>query len=256
MWTLLLALTAHGGEFTVLEPGLELARLDSPRKSSIGDSVITVLRIDPEHWDLEVVAASKIAPGESKTAKAWGEQTGMIATINAGMYEMDHSTATFWMKVGEHVNSTRWQTKAGSLMVLDGSGPDKIIDLRCEDGDAAKKAYPTQVQSYRMLNCSGEPAWKPSKRIWSHASIGMDGSGRILFIHARSPWSTHDFAKILLELPLDLKRLQYAEGGPEASLYVKEGDLELFGSFETGFVENDKNSRAWPIPNVIGVKAK
>ena len=29
-------------------------------------------------------------------------------------------------------------------------------------------------------------------------------------------------------------------------------DLDLSGSYETGFVENDRNERQWPIPNVIG----
>ena len=224
MWTLLLlTLAAHGGDFAELKPGLELARLPSPVTSPVGDSEITVLRIDPARWDLEVIAASKVSPGENHTAREWAELRGLEATINAGMYETDHSKATFWMKIGEHLNSKNWQSKAGSLLVLDGELADKIIDLRCEDGQAAKEAYPTQIQSYRMLDCAGEPAWKPSTRVWSHASIGMDGSGRILFIHARSPWSTHDFAKILLQLPLDLKRLQYAEGGPEAGCDLSTG---------------------------------
>ena len=30
-------------------------------------------------------------------------------------------------------------------------------------------------------------------------------------------------------------------------------ELELIGSYETGFLENDDNARAWPVPNVIGV---
>jgi hypothetical protein len=45
------------------------------------------------------------------------------------------------------------------------------------------------------------------------------------------------------------------EGGPEATLYVNAGgtELERFGSYETGFNENDDNDRAWALPNVIGV---
>ena len=35
-----------------LEPGLESAEVPLPIKSAIGDSTITVLRIDPAHFDL------------------------------------------------------------------------------------------------------------------------------------------------------------------------------------------------------------
>jgi hypothetical protein len=46
----------------------------------------------------------------------------------------------------------------------------------------------------------------------------------------------------------------HAEGGPEASLSVRGAvKLDLSGSFETGFVENDLNMRQWAIPNVLGV---
>ena len=43
---------------------------------------------------------------------------------------------------------------------------------------------------------------------------------------------------------------------PEASLFVKEPNLELVGSFETGFMESDDNKVAWPLPNVIGIRPR
>jgi hypothetical protein len=51
---------------------------------------------------------------------------------------------------------------------------------------------------------------------------------------------------------------QHLEGGPEAQLFlVREGEeLELMGSYETVFFESDANRTAWPVPNVIGVRAK
>jgi hypothetical protein len=30
-------------------------------------------------------------------------------------------------------------------------------------------------------------------------------------------------------------------------------DIDLSGSYETGFFEHDGNDRQWPIPNVLGV---
>jgi hypothetical protein len=30
----------------------------------------------------------------------------------------------------------------------------------------------------------------------------------------------------------------------------------MFGSYETGFREDDSNAVAWPIPNVLGIKRR
>ena len=35
--------------------------------------------------------------------------------------------------------------------------------------------------------------------------------------------STHDLVEILLDLPLDISRAMYVEGGPQAQLYVNAG---------------------------------
>jgi hypothetical protein len=89
----------------------------------------------------------------------------------------------------------------------------------------------------------------------------------VLFMHVRSPFSTHDLIEMLLELPIGLDRAMYAEGGPEAQLFVRAGgaagadagervELELLGSFESGFHEADDVTVALPVPNVIGVERR
>ncbi len=90
----------------------------------------------------------------------------------------------------------------------------------------------------------------------------MDHAGRVLFIHVRSPFSTHDLINALLELPIDLQNAMYAEGGPEAQLYVSSGSrqLEFTGSydssFNSSFSENDAINIAMRVPNVIGVERR
>jgi hypothetical protein len=51
---------------------------------------------------------------------------------------------------------------------------------------------------------------------------------------------------------------QHLEGGPEAQLYINMGgtELEVVGSYETDFNESDDNDRAWPIPNIIGLRPR
>ncbi len=103
------------------------------------------------------------------------------------------------------------------------------------------------------MTCKRANAWKLQPKRWSTAAIGVDGKGRVLFLHARSPWPVHDFVERLLALPIDLQRAMYTEGGPEATLYVHAGKVErdFVGSFETGFMENDGNTEEWPLPNVV-----
>ena len=50
----------------------------------------------------------------------------------------------------------------------------------------------------------------------------------------------------------------HVEGGPEASLSIHAGgiDLDLNGSYETSFNENDGEKKQWPLPNVLGVARK
>jgi hypothetical protein len=248
------------GAFHQLEPGLELGHFPSPTPTLMGDGRVTVLRVDPSQFSVELLSRAREHPDSSLTGPTWLDTHGLVAVTNAGMFAMDHSTATFAMIDEGQVNNATLQDKAGSAMLLepqDGGLPSaRLLDLRCEDLEPQRASYGSLVQSYRLLDCDGAPAWQPSHKVWSHALVGMDHSGNILFIHARSPWSTRQFTEILLSLPLGLARLHYAEGGPEATLAIEHGgrSLTLVGSYETGFNENDRNQQAWAIPNVIGVR--
>jgi len=59
----------------------------------------------------------------------------------------------------------------------------------------------------------------------------------------------------LLRLPLGLRAAMYVEGGPEATLYAKDGGREIgvVGSFGSKAEQTEANARQWALPNVIGV---
>ena len=67
----------------------------------------------------------------------------------------------------------------------------------------------------------------------------------------------HDFNNELLRLGIGLVAAQHLEGGPQAQLYIKTGDMEfeISGSHGTSFRQDDI-SVAWPIPNVLGVRPR
>ena len=245
-------------EWQALEPGLDLGEFPATRASDRGDSIVRALRVDPARFDLRLMNASAPDQGRALTAKRWCARAGLVAAINASMYQTDHRTSVSLMRTGAHTNNPRL-TKDRAILAFDrldaSVKPVAIIDRDCEDIEKLRDRYGSLVQSIRMISCKRKNVWSPQPRRWSAAAIGRDAQGRVLLIHVRSPYSTHDLIDVLMALPLGLERALYAEGGPEAQLYVTSGgrEHEWVGGYETGVGEDDDNRAAWPVPNVIGV---
>ena len=249
-----------GESWEVLEPGLELGILLAPRPASAGDGLVRVLRVDPERFELRLMSASA-TDGRARTARQWCEDHDLVAAVNASMYQQDYLTSVSLMRTRDHVNNARLTRHRAVLAfeALDHEVPPvKMIDLECERFDDWEGHYGSFVQSIRMLSCEGDNVWQPQARRWSTAAIGIDEGGRVLLVHVRSPFATHELIDLLVELPLAVKSLMYAEGGPEAQLYVRvaERDYEFVGSFAGTLGESSDNQRAWPIPNVLGIVRK
>ena len=241
-----------------LEKGLELGTFVSPQPAEVGDSLIRVLRIDPKYYRLQLFNVSAIQNGNPITPKQWCRQYGLAAAINASMYQTDYRTSVSLMRKKGHTNNPRLSKDMTILAFdrLDNNVPQvKIIDRQCDDFGVLKTKYATLIQSIRMISCTGKNVWKQQSRRWSTSAIGMDGQNRILFIHVRSLYSTHDLINILKRLPLNISRAMYTEGGPQAQLYVKAADkeFEFVGSYEVGSSDANKGSLSWPLPNVVGI---
>lgn len=244
-----------------MEPGLDLGTFEANIPSKYSDSLIRVLRIDPKYFEFKLMNASAAQDKKKKSVRDWVKQNGLVAGINASMYQKDFMTSVSLMKTEKHVNSS-WFSKDKTVLVFDpidkSLPPVQIVDRDCDDFSKIRKQYKTQVQSIRMVSCKQKNVWKRQKRIWSTSAIGWDGSGRILFIHVRSPYSPHDLIDMLLKLPIDLKRAMYVEGGPDAQMFIRsrKKEYEFIGSYSSGSHESDKNHIGWPVPNVIGIKRK
>ncbi len=223
--------------------------------------MIRVLRIEPQEFEFRLLSASAPGQGQSLTAREWCRRNGVVAAINASMYQADHRTSVAFMKTRGHTNNHRL-SKDKVILAFDRVKNNvpliRIIDRQCEDFDAWKKKYRTFIQSIRMISCRGKNVWRQQPRKWSTALIGIDNKGRVLFIHVRSPYSTHDLINVLMALPLELSGAMYVEGGPAAQLYVGGSDREheFVGSLEAGFNEDDQIHLAWPVPNVIAISER
>ena len=239
------ALTAVVLAWRLIQPGVELASAQG----------LSVVRVDPAQARLTVALASeeKVAP---MTAADWCAAAQLSVAINLGMFQTDERSNVGYLRHGKHINNGRWND-FGAVLALNAT---KALWLDRDRSDVIQQtaAYDIVVQNLRLITTDRRNVWAANDRKWSEAAVAIDSKGRLLFLFSRAPWSMRDFNAFLLQLPLDVAGAMHVEGGPEASLSIHGGgvDLDLAGSYETGFLENDSNKRQWPIPNVLGVVVK
>jgi len=249
------ATASAAAAWTSLETGVELGIFPGPAGAP-GDGKIWVIRLDPRRFELKLVNASA-SDARPRTVREWATGAGAVAGINAGMFQTDGLTSVGLMRTRMHENNPRRNTRYKAVLAFDPVRPElppvRILDAACGELDVFPPAYGTLIQSIRMVSCDRKNVWAPGPKRWSAAAIGIDGSGRALFIHARSPWPVHDLVDALLALPVDLRRAMYVEGGPEAQLFVRAGgrELERLGALERGGAGEGSAGLAWEIPNAV-----
>lgn len=243
-----------------LQPGVEYGVfIDYAKQPYPGDPHLHVVRIDPTIAALKAATASS-RDGRARTAQAWCGEAKLAAAINMGMYRTDHLTNVGYARLPEAVNNPKWNDYRSALAFgpKDGTQPKTLwLDLDSAGAQGKLAGYGSAIQNLRLIRAPGKGVWGKQDKRWSEAAVASDKQGRILFIFSRYPYSMKELNDKLLSLPLGITAAMHVEGGPEASLSIHAGgvDLDLNGSYETGFVENDEESRQWPIPNVLGVAA-
>ena len=255
MICLLVSIEKETPGWKTIDDGLYLLEYKSPQLSSYDNSIITILKVDPNMYKFNLFSSSR-----RKTAKQWSLEHDLSVVVNAGMYDV-YSNNIGYMKDYENDYNLRLNHYNAVLAfnrVSDGVVPIQIIDLKEQDWSVLNKKYHTFTQSIRMVDLHGNNKWSKQEKMWSMVVVAIDKQGNALFIHTRSPYTVHDFINILMEAPLNIKNVMYLEGGPEASLYVKENFKEIsrVGSYETGFFEDNTNNEFWGIPNIIGITKK
>jgi hypothetical protein len=244
-----------------MDRGLQLGTFRAPQAAAAGDSLVRVLRIDLNYYQLRLLNASGVKNGVPLTPKQWCRQNWLVAAINPSMYQTDYKTSVSLMRTKIHVNNPRL-SKDMTILAFDRHKADvpraKIIDRQCDDLQFWQLKYGSLIQSIRMISCTGKNVWKPQTHRWSTSAIGIDGQDHILFIHVRSLYSTYDLINILKKLPLNISRAMYTEGGPQAQLYVNSGakEFEFAGSYETSSTQSNDGAIPWPLPNVVGISKR
>lgn len=261
-----LLLTSPGmalGPWQNLAPGMDLGTFSASRAGKSGDSQISVLRIDPDLWSLEVIGSGLNGGSSGRTARQWSKVHELTAAINAGMFATDYRTHVGYLRFRDKLhndNVNAYQSVAAFDPRRDGLPRFRIFDLDSPgvSMETILRDYASAVQNLRLIKRPGQNRWRPQEKTWSEAALGEDESGRILFIFCRVPYSMHDLNNELLGLGIGLVAAQHLEGGKQAQLYVRAGEMEyeISGNRSTPFHDEDDISLAWPVPNVLGIRPR
>ncbi|MHB8835469.1 MAG: phosphodiester glycosidase family protein [Candidatus Methylomirabilia bacterium] len=239
-----------------LGDGLELGRFPLPGR----DAQVQVLRVDPRRWELTLHG---LRSGDSGgyTAREWSRREGLAAAINAGLYQADYRTHSGYMRADGTVFSrgTNGYLSAAAFDPVNPNDPPfRIFELDDDPLATVLQRYRRVVQNLRLVKRPAENRWAPQQRRWSEAALGEDREGRALLIFCGAPLPLDRLIEALLALPLGLVAAQHLEGGSQAQFFVAAGGqtIELVGGYEGILSTPDADRTAWPIPNVIGVRAR
>ncbi|MCB9596269.1 MAG: phosphodiester glycosidase family protein [Sandaracinaceae bacterium] len=259
-----LALASFAGAQDSSSPpdGLVVERVRLPRAPRVaaGDRILTVVRVDLARYRLAVL--SSLRDGPPRPLDRWVADHHLAGGINAGMFLPNRRPVGTLVDRGE-VLSDRNPGRFDGIIGWDPrgrAGPIAAGGAGCPAGRAGILGrYASAVQGFRMMvDCQGRARPWPTRRIYSAAAFGRDADGRAVFLHTRTPYPMGVLNEMLVELRLGIRGLVYMEGGPEASLVVRDGPHQIteMGSWEDGFWENDGNDRLWDLPTVIGFQRR
>ena len=262
-----------------LDEGLSLGTF--PLTDDVNNATsIVVLRINPRYYRFTLLTKSEF--GKARTPRQWAKDFKLTALINASMYLPDQSTSTGYMRAGKHINNKRINKKFGAFFLAEPlqqptasqKKPSKknavnqqpqqtdpppsalLLDTHYHNWKELLPRYSIAIQNFRMISAKGKNLWTPEGRAFSIAAIGDDYEGNILFIQCHPPFSVHNFADKLQDLPIDLRQAMYVEGGSEASLHVRSKVLTRTWSGRHAAEFWTSDSMEHVLPNVLGIIKK
>jgi len=253
----------YTGEWNELEQGLYKKEFTAQFPSFLGDSKITIIKIDPKFFNFEMYNAETI-DSKKRTIDNWVNSAGLVGAVNAGMFitEGKEMTCSGLMINQGHVNNANMNSRYEMVLcfnpVHEYLQKVRLVDLTCSDEQYFmwQNNFQTFAQCLKVVSCGQYINWRGRNGYWSQVLWGQDRDGNTLWIFSRSPFRTAELGQQLLNTDLNIDKVMYLEGGPEASLYVNShGNVTAkMGSYETDFNENDLNTQFWGLPNIIGIR--
>jgi hypothetical protein len=228
----ILASSSHAGPapldtgWQLLEPGVELRRIDVAADSERPTERLWIIRLDPARVEFRVL----YDPVNPKPVSAWATESRPLLVLNGGYFALDDS--------GRHEaiglvvsDGLRWGTPlgdyAGMLAVTTG-GDVSVRWLRRQPYDSAEPLSQA-VQSFPMLvtpgGVVGFPANADEGAPARRTVVAEDRGGNILLIVApRGYLSLHELAAFLAGSDLGVDVALNLDGGGSTGVWMAAGD--------------------------------
>ncbi|MDQ6961378.1 MAG: hypothetical protein Q9M28_02450 [Mariprofundaceae bacterium] len=229
---------------------------------SYPDHKINILRIDPKAWKFSIHSTSQDKKKKSRSARSWAKHKDLYATINAGMFHLDHHTHVGYLQQKKHINSSKinYYKSIALFEPYDNTQPTfQIIDT---DNQAniqnTIKQYRYATQNLRLIKSPGISRWKSEKKAWIEAALGQDKQGRALFIFSHKAYRMQVFNALLLSLKIDIISAQHLEGGLQAQLFInpEKIDIKALQTHTQQQIHRQNNHLPWKIPFVLGIEPR
>jgi hypothetical protein len=248
--------------WTTLTKGMEYRELDAPTKSLIGDSKLSILRLDPALFRFDLLAASQFDSIPRKVT-AWADTFDLLVAFNSGMYSLEKPLQSrAYLKTGRHVNNGQLLQDFNLMLAL-GPKPNtnrsniEVLDLTCSDWQQEQNKFSGFAQGLRMIDCNASPMyWQKKIQSCSMLVAAEDEKGWFYLIFTRSPYTHNQMIDFMKQMPGGLHDAIYLEGGPETSLLIDVNGhhIKKVGSWVSDTWESDANKHFWPLPNIVGVR--
>lgn len=241
--------------------GVHFCETDAPVKSIIGDSKLTILKIDPKQVEFDLFTASGM-DRISRPVNVWADTMNLNIVFNAGMYDLGKPLISRGLLLnGTHTNQVNFKDGWNVLFALNlldsvNTVDAVVYDMQCTTYEQVRSQYASLAQGIRMIDCSGNPMFWKRNQSCSMLVCAHDDQDNLILLFNRSPFSQNQLISFMKQFPTPLHNAIYMEGGPETSLYVSIGEfcLQKVGSYVSGTYAKDTNETFWRLPNVIGIR--
>jgi hypothetical protein len=240
---------------------MEYREIDAPKKSFIGDSKISILRMDPQHFHFDLYTATQY-DSVPRDLHTWADTFDLLVAFNAGMYNLARPLQSrAYLKSGAHLNNGKILENFNLMLAL-GPKPNsqrsniEVLDLTCANWEQEQQNFSGFAQGLRMIDCNGNAMnWQKKVQSCSMLVAAEDQKGWFYLIFTRSPYTHNQMIGFMTEMPYGLHDAIYLEGGPETSLLIDVNGhcIEKVGSWVSTTWERNDNNHFWRLPNIVGV---
>jgi hypothetical protein len=253
--------TPDYSQWVELTKGMEYREIDAPKKSFIGDSKISILRMDPQHFHFDLYTATQY-DSVPRDLHTWADTFDLLVAFNAGMYNLARPLQSrAYLKSGAHLNNGKILENFNLMLAL-GPKPNsqrsniEVLDLTCANWEQEQQNFSGFAQGLRMIDCNGNAMnWQKKVQSCSMLVAAEDQKGWFYLIFTRSPYTHNQMIGFMTEMPYGLHDAIYLEGGPETSLLIDVNGhcIEKVGSWVSTTWERNDNNHFWRLPNIVGV---